>query len=554
MDVRYLLPRGASETRAVNLFAEQMARRHGGRPVVIADPAVCPPTFAYANELTFAAIAKDEAFTDGILVIWDVDTMLKGDPLAFSSSCELLRGRRVVLHLLDLGETIDILEPGMAQAFMLFARRDRAVAAGHPEAEKKVIHEIVRKNVGKKVVIKENKGVKRVTEEKKKKIRELRERGFTFEEIAQQVGVAQSRAFVYAKDVRVLTVEPMARMRFSVKIKTREREAEKVRVNFGEYSLFARSLTEFVKTISPPTARNYNPILISFGNWCKAKGVLSDDFEFFNEDNIELWLNSMRRTRSARTMVIFVAAVRKFSKFLKRKGSIKTEPVIFFGSEIVDDGVVKTQPMTEEEFIGILSTARKKWEIMKTFPDRPIATHLAHRNYILVILMAALGARSGSIIELRRCDWDGVSVSLRLKKRYDRLAFRLTEDVAREVNEYVNTYFEGWHGSSWLFPVSMKRTVHMMSCDVGKVVRSLAHDAGITRRISPHMFRVTFALICYRNGMDVHELKNRLAHVDLKMTSAYLRRIDLSKHNKYMPDVVSISKGIRTGRPIMAEG
>jgi len=55
-----------------------------------------------------------------------------------------------------------------------------------------------------------------------------------------------------------------------------------------------------------------------------------------------------------------------------------------------------------------------------------------------------------------------------------------------------------------------------------RLVRKMANRAAITRRVTPHVLRHTFAVNCVKRGLSTASLKKILGHDRLETTEIYL--------------------------------
>lgn len=78
----------------------------------------------------------------------------------------------------------------------------------------------------------------------------------------------------------------------------------------------------------------------------------------------------------------------------------------------------------------------------------------------------------------------------------------------------------------WPGPLFSTRTgKRMQTSTIRKILPREAIAAKITRRVSPHAMRHTFALELYREGFGIIHIQKALGHTSLDMTSKYLTSI-----------------------------
>jgi integron integrase len=87
----------------------------------------------------------------------------------------------------------------------------------------------------------------------------------------------------------------------------------------------------------------------------------------------------------------------------------------------------------------------------------------------------------------------------------------------------------------WLFPAARPSTDprsgttrrhHIMESSIQRGVRAAAARAGLTKRVSPHTFRHTFATHLLEDGADIRTVQTLLGHRDLKTTMIYTHVLD----------------------------
>ena len=65
------------------------------------------------------------------------------------------------------------------------------------------------------------------------------------------------------------------------------------------------------------------------------------------------------------------------------------------------------------------------------------------------------------------------------------------------------------------------------------IIKELTDKAGISKKISPHTFRHSFATHLLQNGADLKSIQTMLGHSDISSTQVYMQFQDESIKNIY---------------------
>lgn len=190
------------------------------------------------------------------------------------------------------------------------------------------------------------------------------------------------------------------------------------------------------------------------------------------------------------------------------------------------------------------------------------------RNYFLFSFYCA-GIRIGDLIQLR---WSNITSDGRLtytmgKNHKDRTLILV--DQAKEILSYYKK--ENVNDSSYIFPIldnslpfSMainqtekdtmaldlkKKLFHKISSScalINKVLKQIALEAGITKKVSFHVARHSFAKVAKQEGIDNLILKDMLNHSSLRTTEIYMKDFDTQGADKALIQIFKKDQPIKS--------
>lgn len=140
------------------------------------------------------------------------------------------------------------------------------------------------------------------------------------------------------------------------------------------------------------------------------------------------------------------------------------------------------------------------------------------KHRALALLMYSAGLRVGEVVRLRPEDLDADRGMLRVKQgkggkdRYTLLSPRAMEAVA--------IYRAAFPSTRWLFP-GARPDRHLTTRSVEKSVQAAALRAGLTRAVTPHMLRHSFATHLLEAGTDLRYIQELLGHSSSRTTEIY---------------------------------
>ena len=155
----------------------------------------------------------------------------------------------------------------------------------------------------------------------------------------------------------------------------------------------------------------------------------------------------------------------------------------------------------------------------KTLPDVLI------RFYCMYSILYSAGLRINELLSLKPDDID-VSRSLihvrQGKGKKDRYTL-LSKPLVGKLSEYRARY----NPETWLF--ERETGVQFSESIVSKKLKEIALEAGITKRVYPHLFRHSFATHLIEQGTDLKIVQELLEHNNIKTTEVYVHIADTYK-------------------------
>lgn len=180
--------------------------------------------------------------------------------------------------------------------------------------------------------------------------------------------------------------------------------------------------------------------------------------------------------------------------------------------------------------------AKKEQKLPQVLSQKEVrAILVAVRNLkhkaILATIYAA-GLRVGEVVNLKISDIDSVNMQIRVRQgkgSKDRLTL-LSEWNLKILREY----FKYFRPIDWLFPGEDKDKP-LTTRSVERVMDKAAQKAGITKPVTVHTLRHSFATHLLESGVDIYYIQRLLGHTNIKSTSIYLHMTNMKLRNIKSP-------------------
>jgi len=155
-------------------------------------------------------------------------------------------------------------------------------------------------------------------------------------------------------------------------------------------------------------------------------------------------------------------------------------------------------------------------------PEEVVQLFTAARPGVERVLLQtdyALGLRVSELVRLQVPDLDSRRMVVRVhagKGRKDRLV-----PLSPKLLEELRAYWRAYRPTTWLFP-GKKPGTHRSAASVQRLVQRVARRAGLTKAITVHTLRHSYATHQLEAGLDLLTLQRVLGHQSLKTTAEYV--------------------------------
>ena len=242
-------------------------------------------------------------------------------------------------------------------------------------------------------------------------------------------------------------------------------------------------------------ANNLN-VLTTFFN----KNIL-----LLNSDDIKRIINELKI--SSRSKAHYLSVFNSFYNFMIFNGKLQKNPC----ENIKSPKIAKSLPkyLNEDEIDKLLNIKLLK----------PID----YRNKAMLELLYATGTRISELLnlELNNIDFDECIIRVVGKGKKDRII-----PIGNSALHYLNLYIKEYRS----FILKTKQSNYVFINNNGgkmsrqgffKILKQIASKSGISKDISPHVLRHSFATYLLNNGADLRVIQELLGHENLVTTEIY---------------------------------
>ncbi len=237
-----------------------------------------------------------------------------------------------------------------------------------------------------------------------------------------------------------------------------------------------------IRGFSPLTARNYAFFVEKF---MKKSNKPADDL---SEDDAKAYLAELCDSKSKNTVMLAAASLKFFYKDILGKE--------FSNVKMPKKDSKLPEVLTKDEVKRMIESADNQ------------------KSRLIISLLYSTGLRVSELVNLKVEEVNFADKSgwvRRGKGAKDRI-FVLSESLGKELQEYLNG-----KGHKFIFSKEEPLTTR----NIQKIIKGTKIRAGISKKVTPHTLRHSFATHLLEQGTDIRMIQTLLGHSSLSTTSLY---------------------------------
>ena len=286
----------------------------------------------------------------------------------------------------------------------------------------------------------------------------------------------------------------------------------KVSVVLAKFMLIKDALSEYKqyliveKGLSKNTIYSYLRDLIAFSNFIGEEYEINQ-IENINKEHIHLYLKELSKTNCTNSISRKLVSLRMLYIFLVKENIVKENLMSSF-----------TLPKRDKKLPIVLSQE----EMIEILDGIIVCDAISSRNRCMVELLYATGMRISELLNLTLKDLNIKMGFIKvIGKRNKERMIPIGSYVGEILEQYINDYRAEFNIKNDSLLFFNKHGQRLSREEFYSILQSIVNSTSITKKVSPHTFRHTFATHLLENGADLRSIQELLGHSDISTTTIY---------------------------------
>jgi integrase/recombinase XerD len=280
------------------------------------------------------------------------------------------------------------------------------------------------------------------------------------------------------------------------------------------------------RRLAQNTIRVYEMDLQHFNKFLLSEEQSIQDFKEVTKSTLEDYLSTLERY-SVKTIKRKFACIRSLFHYLEYQDQIEQNPFLRFHINIREPYKVRTA-MNIEEIRRLLSAAYNEKPPKLNGPSDPLILKITSEEFIWIRDIAILellfvgGLRVSELCGLcfEDVNLNYHTIMIHGKGNKERLIYLENDEVIHALNHYLYFRRKVNRDMSYLFITKFGQMLSTQA--VRNLVTKYTRLSGLSKNITPHVFRHTFATLLLEEGVDIKYIQDFLGHSSITTTQIYL--------------------------------
>lgn len=268
-------------------------------------------------------------------------------------------------------------------------------------------------------------------------------------------------------------------------------------------------------------------LISTYLDYCKTHKRLSshtirayknDLMQFYNSnyDNVESYIEELTQSNiKTNTLRRKIACIKVFYNYLKYQHIIEESPFNQLRFQFRTEKILpKTIPY--DILKNIFSYLEQRVVISKTDYQK----QKAERNLLIISLLLSTGIRISELCHIHLKDINLSNKTLHIigKGKKERILFLGDQKTFNLLETYINK--NGKESNDFLFPGKYSPKP-LSEQSVRLILKKIVEQNSLSKTITPHMFRHSFATMLLDNDVDIRYIQQILGHSSISITQIY---------------------------------
>ena len=268
-------------------------------------------------------------------------------------------------------------------------------------------------------------------------------------------------------------------------------------------------------------------LISTYLDYCKTHKRLSshtirayknDLMQFYNSDydNVESYIEQLTRSNiKTNTLRRKIACMKVFYNYLKYQNIIEENPFNQLRFQFRTEKILpKTIP--HDILKSIFLYLEQRVVLSKTDYQK----QHAERNLLIISLLLSTGIRISELCHIHLKDINLSNKTLHIigKGKKERILFLGDQTTFNLLETYINK--NGKESNDFLFP-GKHSPKPLSEQSVRLILKRIVEQNSLSKTITPHMFRHSFATMLLDNDVDIRYIQQILGHSSISVTQIY---------------------------------